>query len=341
MDAPASVRLGRRGVSAFRAWGVTGFAAAVAIAVGVCAARGLSVAVELTLITTAVVVFFGLALVTRAVTGRETLIYYHHEIAVLAAVAGVAALEGAPVLAHLDATALGLGAFLACGRIGCLLAGCCHGRPARRGITYGPAHADAGFPRYLVGRSLLPVQALEALVAAGLVLAGLTIVPATPGAAFDFYVTGYAIARFGLEELRGDPVRRYWRGLSEAQWTSLAVIAALTLASPWHAVVLAGLGAAAVALVLRPRGGLLHPRHVRELAQVLPAPDAGVAATSLGLRVSAGAGHYSLSRAGQPLEPEEAASVARVLVWLRARDHAEVVAGPAGVWHVLLYSKPP
>ena len=337
MAAPASLRAGRWDVSAFRAWGWTGFIAAVAVALGVCAQRGQSLAVELVLIATAVATFLALALLTKALTGRETLTYYHHEIAVLAVVAGVAAALGAPVLAHLDATALGLGAFLAFGRIGCLLGGCCHGRPARRGKVYGPVHVQAGFPGYLVGRPLVPVQALEAVAAAALVIGGLVLVPATPGAAFDLYVTGYAVVRFGLEELRGDPVRRYWHGLSEAQWTSLLVTAAMTVADPRHAVVLVPLVVWAAILARHPRGDLLHPRHVRELAGILPAPDTGVAATSLGVRVSAGTEHYTVSHAGHALEPDEAASLASVLVWLRqSRDPAQVVAGTAGVWHVLL-----
>src|SRR4051794_21512724 len=128
----------------FRTFGVLGFAASVAIALAVTAARGRSVAVEAALIATAGAVFWALAFATRAATGRETLVYYHHEIAVLAAVAAVAAVLGAPVLAHLDATALGLGAFLSLGRVGCLSAGCCHGRPARRGVRYGPAYAGEG-----------------------------------------------------------------------------------------------------------------------------------------------------------------------------------------------------
>ena len=39
--------------------------------------------------------------------------------------------RAAGVAAGLDAAVLGIGAFLAFGRIGCLNAGCCHGRPAR------------------------------------------------------------------------------------------------------------------------------------------------------------------------------------------------------------------
>jgi prolipoprotein diacylglyceryltransferase len=347
-----SVRLpvGAREVNAFRLCGLIGFIAACAVALSVSAATGLSLATEATLIAVAVVVFLSLALFTKAVTGREQLIYYHHEVAVLACVAGASALLGAPVLAHLDATVLGLAAFLACGRVGCLLVGCCHGRPARHGISYGEQHATEGFPEYLVGVRLIPVQALEAVVAVVLLIAGLIAVLGQPGEAFGIYVTGYAVARFGLEELRGDTLRRYWHGLSEAQWTSLAVASAMTAmaALRWlpglaaHAAATAVLAFAAVIVACKPMGGLLHPRHVGELAHVFPVAREGqpaVATTSLGLRVSAGltegASHYTFTRSGRALDEEEAMHLARVVAWLRGgRQSAQVVRG-ASAFHVL------
>ena len=42
----------------------------------------------------------------------------------------------APVLSYLDVTVLSLGLFLAWGRLGCLMAGCCHGRPQNWGVRY-------------------------------------------------------------------------------------------------------------------------------------------------------------------------------------------------------------
>ena len=140
---PLNVGLGRLNISTFQVCGLVGLAAAVGVALGVCSARGLSLWVETAIIVVAIVVFLVLALATKATTGAEALIYYHHEIAVLCSTAVVAALLGGPVLGHLDATALGLGAFLACGRMGCLSAGCCHGRPAARGVRYGDAHVAA------------------------------------------------------------------------------------------------------------------------------------------------------------------------------------------------------
>ncbi|MGZ4298605.1 MAG: prolipoprotein diacylglyceryl transferase family protein [Solirubrobacteraceae bacterium] len=346
-----SLGLAGRRISAFRVWGVAGLAAAVAVALGVCAARGLSLATETALIVASIVVFLTLAVVTKALTGIEQLIYYHHEIAVLGVAAALAAALGAPVLGHLDATALGLGAFLACGRVGCLSVGCCHGRPARHGVRYGTDHVHAGFPGYLAGITLVPVQAIEAAGAGALVIAGLTVIPTTPGAAFAFYVSGYAVLRFGLELERGDPERRYWRGLSEAQWTSLLVaviVAALSLAGqlpqPALHVACAGVLLAAAPLATRRPRDLLDPRHVRELAHLLPAPgdhgDPRVATTSLGLQLSAGATdgaiHFTLTRADGGLREEEVAGLARVVQWLTGRERPpQILSGSSGAVHLV------
>jgi prolipoprotein diacylglyceryl transferase len=345
---------GDREVSAFRACGLFGLACATAVALSVSAARDLSLLTELALIATSIAVFAALALATRAVTGREALVYYHHEIAVLAVAAAVAWALGGPVLPYLDATALGLGSFLACGRVGCLLAGCCHGLPSGSGVVYGQEHAAAGFPGYLVGCRLVPVQALEAAAVAGLVIASALAVGTVPGAAFGTYVMGYAVLRFGLEQLRGDPVRRYWHGLSEPQWTSLAVatgMAALAVAdvlpgAPEHLAAVAGLALWAPFVARRRPHGILDPQHVRELARVMPVPRPGppaVHATSAGLRLSAGrvdgVSHYTMTRSGTGLSPEEAQQLARLIAWLtQARRPERIVAGAPGTYHLVIES---
>ena len=91
LGGPARLRIAGREIPSFRVCGLIGFGAAVGVALGVSAGRSLSLATELALIVTAVAVFFSLALVSKAVTGRERLVYYHHEIAVLGVVAAVTA----------------------------------------------------------------------------------------------------------------------------------------------------------------------------------------------------------------------------------------------------------
>src|SRR4051812_20040407 len=350
MTFPPTRHAGRFEVTSFAFFGVVGFAAACGVAVGLTAARDLSLLDEAAVIAAAVATFAGLAAVSR-----RTLIYYHHEIAVLAVAAAVAAFLGAPVLGHLDATALGLGAFLSLGRVGCLHAGCCHGRPARRGVVYGPAHL---VERYLQGRVLVPVQALESAAVLSLAAAGSLLVAAgaAPGAGFAVYVCGYALLRFPLELLRGDASRRWWGGFSEAQWTSLgaaSVMALLGLSGvlPGPAVLPLVAPAVLVALaalqregVLGRPSGALDPRHVRELAALLGRAEAGgvnsvpkVLSTSLGLRVTYGTGggvdHWTLSGA----TPTAAQAMARVILSTRRPDaDAELVRGPGDLLHVVV-----
>jgi hypothetical protein len=188
------------------------------------------------------------------------------------------------------------------------------------------------------------VQAVEPAGVAALVAAD-----AASGSGFAVYVGGYALLRFPLELLRGDPGRRWWRGLSEAQSTSLAVAAALVAIDPdvLHAIPLAVLAPAAALQAAgafgRPHGAL-DPRHVRELAAAMDVAEArdGVAppapvSTSLGVRVShgsqGGCEHWSLSGAA----PATERALARVVMWLRApAGEAEVVTGTAGLLHVVI-----
>ncbi len=351
------VALAGRPLPAFRLCGWAGLAVAVALAIGLVAARGLSPAVMAAVVVVAVGAFLALALLSKVVTGRETLTYYHHQVVVLGAVALLLRASGRPLLPYLDVTVLGVGLFLACGRVGCLMVGCCHGRPASWGVRYRDEHAAAGFPAYLVGVRLLPVQALESVwaLAVSLAGAGLVLAGAAPGVALEWYLVAYAAGRFFLELVRGDAGRVYLLGFSEAQWTSLASPLAVTLAGaagalpwrPWCAAMAALLPGAAAAVAVRrrlaavPSHRLLRPRHVREVAEALAAPAHGrpaVTTTSLGIRVSAGAGRYALSSATGDMDEAAARVLARLIAQLRPQDGARdltVAEGRWGVFHVL------
>ena len=187
---------GGAAVNGFQRCAVTGFVLGVLLA----ALLGPPVWLIAVLAGVGVATGFAVVLVTRLLTGRATLVYRHHALAVLAASAGVLAIAGHPVLAGLDAVALGLGVMLAVGRVGCLRAGCCHGRPAARGVRYDRTHLDGTFPEQLAGVRLFPVQALEAGLVLAVVAGGVAIVRggAAPGAAFAWFVSATAVARFGL-----------------------------------------------------------------------------------------------------------------------------------------------
>jgi prolipoprotein diacylglyceryltransferase len=352
-----TVLLHGRPRSAFHLCGVVGLVAALATCTAVLAARGVALWALPLLGATGVATFLGLALAVKVVSGRESLIYYHHEVAILLTCGAAAAAAGLPVLASLDAAVLGIGAFLACGRVGCLLVGCCHGLPARRGVRYGDAHAAAGFPAELVGVRLLPVQGIEAIAAAAITAAGLLAVAAgaRPGVPLLLYVSAYGLARFALEEWRGDPGRRRLGGLSEAQWTSLALTAVAAATAPahrWAAACAAGaIAAAMLVLAWRRRRSPLPAKRdaarVTEVARALRRLDetAGgpvAVPAGRGVRLSGGTidgegcRHYTLS--GAPTATLR--DVAVLVLALRhpgvSAQEARLIEGRGGVLHVLV-----
>jgi prolipoprotein diacylglyceryltransferase len=144
------------------ACGLTGFVTGCAFSLGLAAFTGATVAGQLVPVVAGAAAFLVVVWITDAVTGTQSLTFYHDALAVLAVSAAATAALGLPVLAHLDLTAAGLMLLLAWGRIGCTLVGCCHGRPARRGVVYDHSHVRYGLAPHLVGRTLRPVPLYEA-----------------------------------------------------------------------------------------------------------------------------------------------------------------------------------
>jgi hypothetical protein len=363
------VRLLSRVIPAFQLCGYAGLALAIALTQALILARGLSPWVMAAITLADVATFFALGMVTKIIVGKEILIYYHHVIAVLMAAALLLWLLGQPLLPYLDIATLGVGAFVACGRVGCLMVGCCYGRPHRWGVRYGQAHVAAGLDPHLVGARLFPTQLVESFAVAGIVLVGsaLVLTRQPDGAALTWYIVAYGLGRFGLEFMRGDTGRPYYWGFSEAQWISLGLLLALVGAEwmgllPWRwwhiaaAVVLAG---ALLVIALRRhadgRHRLLMPAHIAELAAALdrtPAYDNSpaltsimVAATSENLQISTGVlirdqrpcYHYTISRRGMPLSYAAAQAAAELILHIRhpAEQH-ELVKGGNGVFHVIV-----
>ena len=284
--------------------------------------HGLSPWIELTLIVLAVGMLLAVPLAVKVFTGIDGFVFYRDVICIFTVVALTLRWLHQPVLPYLDVTIAGAGLFHAWGRIGCLLSGCCYGRPSRVGVRYTYAHAEMGFPMQLIGVRLFPIQALESAwilcLASGAAL--IVVRHSQTGTAFASYVGGYALGRFFFEFARGDTDRPYYLGFSQAQWISffLALFVSMLgrMVFPPHSIWWSGPVAvlavcvALVALVRKLesplRFELLHPRHTEELAELVrgiasfahaaqPAMRSSprraaikVKQTSLGIRISAG-----------------------------------------------------
>ena len=213
----------------FRVMGEIGLLAAMFTVLAGLLVRGLSPMVGAGVVAVSVTGFFAQVLLRRWITGRESLVLIEHVWVTMGLVAAYLAAIGEPLATWLDVLAVGLAVFLAGGRMGCLLAGCCHGYPS----VIGPGARSAGAETGPVIR-LFPVQLVEA---AGLVLlaaagfAGLWLIRAG-GVAIGLGIA-YAVLRSGTELLRGDRPRSRLR-ISAARWEALIQLAALlTVAEFW------------------------------------------------------------------------------------------------------------
>jgi hypothetical protein len=316
------IRVLGRNWSSFKLCGLIAVVCAVALCALLITKVGLSLWVLARIVLAVMLTFLGLAMATKLMTGIEKLTYYHHLVAVLVVVSILLRLSRLPILPYLDITILGMGTLTIIGRVGCLMAGCCHGRPHRWGVRYRDTHVAVGFPPHFVGVNLLPVQAFESLWALGAVAVGSTLVygGSEPGETLSCYLLAYAVGRFVLEFFRGDGARSYFWGFSEAQWISLFVVLTVAAAgaagwSPfrwWHGMTAASLALAMGTLAVTSRlnctsgSRLLQAKHVEEMAETLfelslqvdgagtmpsqncPESSILMACTSLGVRMSVG-----------------------------------------------------
>jgi prolipoprotein diacylglyceryltransferase len=339
----------------FHVCGLTGFALGCGLAVVLANRVGLSLWILGGITLASIATFLLLAMATKILTGCELLIYYHHEIAIFAISAAILYATHLLVLAYLDLTAIGVGAVLAGGRVGCLMAGCCHGRPHAWGVRYSELYLQDGFCEAYTGVRLFPIQIVEAVGAATLVAVCFLLVLAgrPSGSAFLLYVAAYAVMRFVLEFFRGDDARHFWLEFSEAQWTScLLASAALCSLTLWAAMLPLTLFAAG--LLIRRFGEqrkLFRPAHFMELAAALEyfrkSPNSlTVVGTSLGIRLSGGVVEkpgailrsYSISRTGKALSERNARALctASALIDAAQGPIQHWIKGLRGVYHLVI-----
>ncbi|MBI3549395.1 MAG: prolipoprotein diacylglyceryl transferase [Elusimicrobia bacterium] len=119
----------------------------------------------------------------------------------------------------------------AIGRLGCLAAGCCYGRPTAGSWGVRFTHPDSLVPDALRGVPLHPAQLYESLgdlaIAAflyGVVLKRVERKVLRPGTTFIAYGFLYAVLRFVVEIFRGDDRGGFLVGLSPSQVVAVAAL---------------------------------------------------------------------------------------------------------------------
>ena len=207
-------------VPPYLALAVCGIASGFVVVMMLAFATRLPIALVSSLCVVALAVFVVVGLVRQFITGRESHVVLESVLSALLVIAAISAFVQQSVWTVLDVFTPAIGVFIACSRVGCLLSGCCHGRPSHLGIRYGaPAH-DA-----LAGIRLFPIQLVESIWLLGIsvVASVIVLLAAGPGVACWFWMLSYAAGRFAIDFARGD-VRWRWHGLTEAQWLCIAIL---------------------------------------------------------------------------------------------------------------------
>lgn len=341
----AVVWLGGRPVPLWRLLALAGVAAGTAWWMALAAATGTSVLLPLGTLPWLLAGFLGWTGLRRRLSGGERIVLLEHLALALGVGAAAAFAAGEPVLPALDQLASALCVLFTFGRVGCLGAGCCHGKawagaiPRRLGLRRVPTQlAEVG------------VWALLALGSAGVAVFG------APGAALAVVLGGYGPVRFALEWVRGDRRPRAL-GLTESQWIAAAAVAGAVALRPvsWGALALLASGAAVGAALWRTRGRWLEspapsPRRVVERMRTLGPDDPPrtfpFGDVSVGLsrprEAPPGAVAVSVHRAEPPLPAAEAAAILGLIaaegggvvmgeILCRGATHLAFLAMPAGV----------
>jgi hypothetical protein len=211
----------------FRAYALLGFAAAIAAGLATAAIEDVGLAVVAVQALASAATFIALAYRSARDGRGPDLVWQRYIITAGAASVVASAATGYDALASLDVFAVGSAAQLVFGRLGCRVAGCCHGRRRR-------------------GHGRVPVPMIEAGASALVCAVALGTASTRTGLAATIVILAQSSVRFVLEEYRGDGGRHSRYGLTEAQWVAWASCVAVALGLAGRP----GIAAVAVAAVV-------------------------------------------------------------------------------------------
>ena len=280
----AEIKIRSKTWPAFKFFIYTGVLFGVALAHILVFQLDLSISIMALISATAISAVVVQITITKIFTGEERSAFYHEFILVVTTTSILLWILNKPILPYLDLTVLAVASIQIIGRIGCFMAGCCHGRPYHWGICYGREHAKIGFTPAFVGVRFFPIQLVEALWTFCITFIGIFLILNSnqPGTALAWYGITYGLGRFCFEFLRGDE-RPYYGGFSRPQWISLFLMVGVVWAEladilafhGWHVGVTAFVILIMICVSLRrrfrktPKHELLHPCHVKEVAEAV------------------------------------------------------------------------
>lgn len=199
------IKIFRKKFSGYFSFVVIGLINAMALAIVLTISSRASLPVTLGMVCLNVIILLAFAMATKIAWGFERYTFYHYMAMVLFSTPVLLVALSQPVFPYLDILSLALILNLAIGRIGCFVAGCCHGKPCRWGVSYGKKHIHTSFTPFYLGVRLFPLQLAELTLAMIIVIAGSWMFLALPaGYAFTFVVISYGLVRYILEFYRGD-----------------------------------------------------------------------------------------------------------------------------------------
>lgn len=244
-----TIRIFNRSYSSWRVLLLVGMISGALLGLVLAQARHKAAGWGLCVAVANLLVYHSLNWLNERIAHRRRIVLLEHFLATMIISITILNISPLPLLACLDIWIISMAFGMSIGRTGCLLSGCCFGRPARIGVRYTWC-VHAGSAAAIKEVRLAPVQLYESLVLLLLSAAGLAIwlARAQDGTAFSVILAGYASLRFSIEFKRGD-YREFWLGLSEAQWTCLAIVISLGCVS-YLAPGMPDIGAALAILVL-------------------------------------------------------------------------------------------
>lgn len=269
-------------VAAYHFFGITGIIAACVLPLVLTWSLEFSLLATITLLVVSAVLTWGYIKLSKVITQKNAVVFFNYFLVLLAGQILVLRILNQPILVYMDIMILGVGMLFAFGRMGCFMAGCCYGKPSLWGIRYDKHHTKNGFPRLMRRVRLLPTQLFESAWLFMMILfsTALLVLANTPGIALTTFLILLALGRFISELYRGDPMRPYRHGLSQAQWTASTIMASTVILQTtgilpyqmWQSFILASFLILLIASIARSKYASLHAlnsaRHIHEIADL-------------------------------------------------------------------------